>query len=66
MIVTRARSGLVIHTSLRTCFHRDRQTKEAILMAIIGTIVTAGLLLNAVILLFLVTEALRNEKKAFF
>jgi len=35
-------------------------------MAIIGTIVTAGLLLNAVILLFLVTEALRNEKKAFF
>jgi hypothetical protein len=34
-------------------------------MAIIGAIVTTGLLLNAVILLFLATEALRSEKKAF-
>jgi hypothetical protein len=33
-------------------------------MAIIGAIVTTGLLLNAVILLFLATETLRSEKKA--
>jgi len=33
-------------------------------MAIIGAIVTTGLLLNAVILLFLATEALRSEKTA--
>jgi len=33
-------------------------------MAIIGAIVTTGLLLNAVILLFLATEAFRIEKKA--
>jgi hypothetical protein len=35
-------------------------------MAIIGAIVTAGLLINALLLLFLVTEALRSEKKALF
>jgi hypothetical protein len=35
-------------------------------MGTIGTIVTAGLSLNAVLIFFIVIEALRSEKKALF
>jgi len=55
-----------VHTSLRNCLHRARQAKEAILMTTIGTIVTAWLSLNAVLIFFVVIEALRSEKKALF
>jgi len=35
-------------------------------MTTIATIVTAGLLINAVLIIFVLIEALRNERKALF